>query len=77
MLAENSSDPELGNGLPLNQLQKDVLRQLADGSIQEEISKVSGLSALTIRSIVQSAKERLNARSIPHALAMFVALQDQ
>ena len=55
----------------LNSIQTYVLGSLSDGRTISEISVAMELSQLTICAIIESAVERLNAKSVPHAVQLF------
>lgn len=59
---------------PLNQRETEILRLVSEGRVYKQIVRQMDLELPTIKFYVRSAKNKLGASTIGHAVAMFVRM---
>ena len=55
---------------PLSLRERDAMRLLADGKSRAQAADVLGISENTLRVYIDSARHKLGALNIPHAIAL-------
>ena len=59
---------------PLNKRETDILRLISEGNSYKQVANKVNISIPTIKFYIRTAKDKLAAKNICHAAALFVRL---